>query len=515
MIDMEAPPLRLYREDDSPLYMQAADAVYARIQDGSLRPGDRLPSVRRFADELGINPATVVAAYRILARDGVLESRRGSGAYVATGLDPEQLKLLNPSSPLAGHLPSTSGEGRETSEGHGIVHDLAINAPPKDLFPLDDIKRFLAMAVDIDAGQAFEYQVPAGYGPLRHVLAEMHALMLGSVVTADSIHIVSGAQQGLDLVARVILRRGDLAIVETPGYRGAADAFLARAARVEAVAVGPHGIDLDQVERLARSRPLRLVYVNPSFQNPSAAVYSAANRQELARLAEQHGFYIIEDDLMGDLAFDGLVPAPVRAYDTSGHVLYLKSFSKSLMPGLRIACLEAPATWTGRLESAKRTIDLSANGLMQRVLYLAIATGRYQEHLRAARLRYQNALQQFCNVLDTVRQHGLTWEYPAGGLNLWLGLPPGLDSRQAASRCLKAGCLVAPEAEFRLETALSSALDRHLRISYASVALDQCADAASRIARALCPANPSEPLGRLDRQSSGLEPDNCTSSGTQ
>lgn len=482
----------LFKDDETPLYIQAADAVRARIAGGEFRPGDRLPSVRGLSDELGVNPATIVAAYRILTREGFVEARAGSGAYVADGAPLAEI----PASAETGHGIGTvlAPESERPQSGkNGPVIDMAANAPPLDLFPLDDMKRFIVEAIDADGGKAFEYEDTSGYRPLKTALAARLASRRSgpsAAISPDDVHIVSGAQQGIDLAARVLLRRGDVAAVESPGYHGARDAFVAAGARVEAVPLLKNGLDLRALERLASSRPLRLVHVNPIFQNPTSIVYAEERRAELARLAERYGFYILEDDLFSDLAWDGSFIPPVRSFDTAGRVIFVKSFSKSLMPGLRIACLEAPPQLRERFESVKRSIDISSNGLMQRVLERFLSSGRFDGHIAAARLRYRGAYEAFSAALATCRAAGLSWEPPLGGINLWLSLPAGVSARAIAAECLAGGLALVPESSFRYEPAIDSAGDSHIRASFGSVAAESLAKSASILGSTLSKLTP-------------------------
>jgi len=466
---------QLFKDDETPLYIQAARAVRARILDGELRLGDRLPSVRGLSDELGVNPATVVAAYRILTREGFIVAKAGLGAFVA------------PDAPVDGAVGEPSAafpaSERPLADGSSGAVDLAANAPPLDMFPLVDMKRFIVEAIDADGGKAFEYQDTGGYRPLRVAMAERLAARgrPGSVDPFD-VHIVSGAQQGIDLAARILLRPGDVAAVENPGYRGARDAFVAAGARVEPVPVDSGGLDLDALEALARSRPLRLVHVNPGFQNPTCVVYTAERRSALASMAERYGFYVLEDDQLAELSWDGSMPPAVRDFDEAGRVILVKSTSKCLMPGLRIAFLEAPTALRSRFEAVKRSIDISSNGLMQRALERFIASGRFDEHIAAARDRYRAAYGAFDAALAPCRSLGLSWAPPGGGLNLWLALPSGVSARSFASSCLAAGCVLAPEASFRHEAAEPERADSHLRVSFGSAPLESLSSAAMAMA---------------------------------
>lgn len=496
------PGFRLYKGDETPLYVQAADALRARIVDGEYRPGDRLPSVRGLSDELGVNPATVVAAYRILSSEGLVESRAGSGAYVSAAVGLSERRGTDPASIGAAEPfpPVDAGPGATEPSRRPAVVDLSSNAPPRSLYPLDDLKRFLVDAVDLDEGRAFDYQGPAGYAPLREALARKLAADGLPGVDPLDIHVTSGAQQGLDLVARLLLRRGDVAAVESPGYRGAYDAFLAAGARVAPIPLTSDGLDLDELERLAASRPLRLVYVNPSYHNPTGLVYRAAARERLAAMAARHGFYVLEDDQASELYHDAPPPPPVRSFDRDGRVAYVRSFSKTLLPGLRIACLEAPPAFRERIETAKRSVDLSTSGLMQRVLERFLSSGRYDERLPALRARYRDSARCFVAALRTALgaevddrdsgdagdaggsgYAGLSWRAPEGGLNLWLGLPEGVGATSLAARLAEAGYAVAAEASFRREPGAPA--DGHLRLSVGSVEPGDLEGAARAVAR--------------------------------
>lgn len=468
--------MRVYKGEDTPLYVQAADALRSRIAEGSFRPGDKLPSVRKLSEELGLNPATVVSAYRILSSEGLIDSKAGSGAYVSRM--PSAAPSWHGLSPAPGPdgLPLASSPAGE--KFHALL-DLSLNAPPRELYPLEDLKRFIVEAIDAEGGAAFDYQDSAGFPALKSALAARLSASRASCspVAAEDLHIVSGAQQGLDLAARVLLRRGDVAAIEAPGYRGALDAFIAAGVRVEAVELDDEGLDIRALERLASTRPLRLVHLSPSCQNPTGLNYSERRRRDIVALAERYGFYILEDDLFGDLAPPGAAPS-LRSLDNEGRVLYVKSFSKTLLPGLRIAALEAPSVLRSRIEAAKRSVDLSSNGLMQRALERFLSSGRYDDHLIAARARYTHAYERFSGSLELGRARGLAWEEARGGINLWLRVA-GVSGKEYAEACLRRDCLVAPEAAFRFGGRADA--DTHVRVSFGSIPLSELEKAAKTL----------------------------------
>lgn len=465
---------RLYKNDEQALYIQAADGLRLQILDGVFRPGDKLPSVRRLSDELGVNPATIVAAYRILANEGLIESRAGSGVFVSA--------LGKPGVLSGPECPDAAANALHDKVPQ--LYDLASNSPARSLYPLDDMKRFLVEAIDMDGGKAFDYQNSPGYQPLKTVLSERLSQANNCSILAGDVHIVSGAQQGLDLAARLLLRRGDVAIVESPGYRGARDAFLAAGARIVPLSMGKNGADLDMLEAIAARQPVRLVYVNPQFQNPSSQSYSHDAMERLASLAVRYGFYVLEDDQLSELAYDAEAkkgrPLSVRAYDKAERVVFVKSFSKTLMPGLRIACLEAPRIFREGIESIKRSIDINSSGLMQRVLERFLSTGRHDERLVPLRAHYKNAASIFIAALEPYRHRGFDWDEPGGGLNLWLRLPDGCSGTALASGLAASGCSVVPEALFRFEKGFLA--DRHVRLSFGSTEPEKLQAAARLVA---------------------------------
>lgn len=429
---------RLYKNDEQALYVQAANGLRQQILGGEYRPGDKLPSVRRLSDELGVNPATIVSAYRILSTEGLIESRAGSGVFVSKHENIENSCRKN----------FAVSELEVLANKHTQLLDLSTNSPARSLYPLEDMKRFLVDAVDKDGGKVFDYQDSPGYQALKNTLAERLSKSNAAVVDPLDVHIVSGAQQGLDLAARLLLRRGDIAVIESPGYSGVRSAFLAAGAKLAPVELDKNGIDLDALEKLATQRTIRLVYVNPAYQNPVTLLYSNKSKERLALMAARFGFYILEDDQVSELGYEESQEKPlsVRAFDKMHRVFFVKSFSKTLMPGLRIACLEAPKVFRESLENRKISLDLSSNSLMQRVLESFLSSGRYDERLNALRSYYKNAARIFAAGLKPYKHTGFDWNEPKGGLNLWLTLPAGLKATTVSIALAAAGCSVVPEA---------------------------------------------------------------------
>jgi DNA-binding transcriptional MocR family regulator len=454
---MEAPAPRLDRSADTPLYIQLADSLREAIASGAYPAGGRLPAVRPLAGKLDLNPSTVVAAYRILEQEGRLRTRPGSGVYVETGGAAAE---GGPAGPAL--EPATGAAGRPP-----VRIDLAAAAPPAGRFPIGDIKRLMNEVLDRDGGAAFEYQESGGYRPLRAAAADHFAAAHGFRPDVADIHIVSGAQQGIDLAAKALLAPGDWALTENPSYRGAVDVFWSRGARVEGLEIGPGGVDPDELAAAALRRRPKLFYLMPCFQTPTTVSYTPEVRRAVLASAAAADFYLVEDDSFSDLAYapapGGFRPFPLKAEDAAGRVLYIKSFSKILMPGLRLACLVAPAALRQRIERAKLSSDLSSNGFLQRMLELYLSRGDHERHAERLRAAYGERRDLAVAALAPLVRRGARCSSPAGGLHLWLELPPDVAARDLQAYARGAGCALQREAAYRW----TAGPDRHLRLSYA------------------------------------------------
>jgi DNA-binding transcriptional MocR family regulator len=251
----------------------------------------------------------------------------------------------------------------------------------------------------------------------------------GIITQFDNVLVLSGSQQGLDLVTRILIDPGDLVIVEIPSYLGALNVFQGAGARMLGVPVDEKGMQIDILERLlARYRP-QLIYTVPTFQNPSGRVMSAERRQALLSLAQHYQVPVLEDDPYGEAYFGDPPPLPVKSFDRHGHVIYLSTFSKILFPGIRIGWLIAPRPVVDRLALVKQHADLHSNTLAQWALGEFIQQGWLQEHLGTLRQVYPRKCQAMLDALRDYAPRGLRWNKPTGGFNLWCHLEHGLRSR--------------------------------------------------------------------------------------
>ncbi len=317
-----------------------------------------------------------------------------------------------------------------------------------------DIARDLLSGSD---GTVLQYGPTRGHRPLlEHIAGVMESR--GVPGDIDRLLITTGSQQGLDLVARVLLDPGDVVLVELPTYTGAITAFRNVQAHMEGVRQGPDGIDLDALDETYRrltaaGRRARLVYVVPNFQNPTGLLISLRKRRQLLEWATRRDLLIVEDDPYRELYFEDSASEadvrPMKADDVDGRVIYLSSFSKTLAPGFRVAWIDAPAALASKFETAKQAEDLCTGGLDQRVVYEASVRGLLQRQIPMLRAHYRAKRDVMVSALAEAFGTTVTWPAPRGGFFLWATLPTEIDAEAMIARAVAHGVIyVAGEAFF-------------------------------------------------------------------
>src|SRR5579883_2355736 len=301
------PLLPLDPQSDVALYRQLYEQLKCAIEDGRLGEGTRLLPTRELAGQLGLNRATVSAAYDLLIADGLLESHVGRGSFVAAG----------------------GQKARETAEESGLI-SFARSRPAEQLFPLADLQQTVQ---EVTGGpqlsRILQLGSPSGYAPLRSHL-------LGHAGPQEDVLVVNGCQQALDLIQRVFVPAGETGIVEDPVYPGLKNVFQRAGVRLVGVPVGAQGMQMDVLQRVLRQERPRLVVVTSNFHNPTGATLPLDARRELLRLSREAGVLVVENDIYGDLRYEGEAIPSVRELDEHHSVLQLRSFSKAGFPGMRV-----------------------------------------------------------------------------------------------------------------------------------------------------------------------------------
>lgn len=411
-----------------PLYKQLAGAVYEMMLDGTTAKDEKMPSVRELAAMLGINNGTAAAAYRLLEERRAVYKVKGSGTYCA-GTDTAEK--------------SVKSIVKQKCPGYAdaaIKADFTKTSVSDKLFPVAKFGDIFNSVLERDKGEAFSYQPSAGYEPLRKSIAAL--LEEKSIkTTADRVQIISGSQQGIDLVARAILSEGDVVICEKFTYLGAVNAMLAQGAEVVYVQTDSAGIVID--EDLIKSRRPRLVYLMSCFQTPTGASMSTERKRRILELAYKYGFYIIEEDNVGDFNYSSAKAVPLKALDYKNRVIYIKSFSKILMPGLRLGYMVLPRAISEIIAGLKHSTDISTSGFIQRAFDLFMQGKGWQHH--KAEMAGVFA-QKYRLALALAKKHLERYfeiSEPEGGLILWLRLKDGnTDAKKLCREFLDNGAAV-------------------------------------------------------------------------
>ncbi|MFC0187403.1 PLP-dependent aminotransferase family protein [Fictibacillus aquaticus] len=344
------------------IYGKIIEKIETRITDGSLKPGEKLPSVRSLAVELGCSVNSVIKAYSDLENDHKVFSVPKSGYY------------------LVGSTPSICGTSAD-------VIDFASAGPDRTKMPYRDYQHCMNQAIETYKEEMFQYSEPLGLSSLRYQLSkQLQDLQVFTV--PERIAVVSGSQQALDILVSLPSPNGKSEIcVEQPTHFSFIESILSRGLTAVGIEMTEKGIDLDRLENIFRERNIKLFYTVSRFQNPTGYCYSNKEKKRIVELAQKYDVYIIEDDYMGDLDTRRKAD-PMFAYDSSGRVIYTKSFSKVLLPGLRLGAAVLSESLIEGFTKAKFAADVHTPVLTQGALEIYLESGMYNKHIQKLRHLY-------------------------------------------------------------------------------------------------------------------------------
>jgi GntR family transcriptional regulator/MocR family aminotransferase len=475
----------LDRDADLPLFHQVERWLRDSIAAGELPAGTRLPSTRALADDLGVSRITIANAYAELEADGLLLGRPGSGSYVAPAsqVPISEVDRAQPWPLWQLDLGAPAAPPDEASE-HPPARPDRISftgvADPRH-FPIKEFARTVADVLRSDGVEAVGYGTfDSGYPPLRSTVAQLLASQ-GIHTRPQQVVITSGSHQALAIACQVLLRPGNAVLVEQPTYDLALELFRELGLKVVGAPVDQDGLRVDLVEPLLQQHHPKLIYTIPNFQNPTGACLSGSRRRHLLELSDRYNVPILEDDFAGDLRYDGRAQPAIKALDRRGQVLYIGTFSKLLMPGLRVGYLVADGPVLARLVAHKRVHDLTTSPLLQRVLDRYVTVGRYQAHLRRTTRRCRSRRDA---VIEAARARlpAIALSVPRGGLFAWLELPPGMIARELLTLAREEGVDFAPGSRFFVEP---SDGDGFVRLNFATRTPEEIDLGIQRLATAL------------------------------
>jgi len=468
-----------------PVYRQLGDYIRGLVAAERLPRGSKLPATRELATSLGLSRNTVSQAYEDLVADGVLTAHVGQGTFVAgspraTAAAGARVSDAGGGSPAAAEdarhgfvwsglfalrartltLPAGFGAERRTRP---LRFDFRGGQVALDVLPVSDLRRAFADAAGAELARLADHQSPFGIGSLRREIAR-YLVSRGITCEAGDVLVVNGAQQAIDLTARVLLDPGDSVVIEQPGYFGARLAFTACQANLVPVAVDGDGLRTDELARVLRARRVKLIYTTPAAQSPTGAVMSEARRRLLLALADEHQSPILEDDYDSELRYEGPPVAALKTGDGAGQVIYVGTFSKVLFPGLRVGYVVAAPPLLEKMALARWNADVTTSVVTQAALARLLATGGLGRHLRRVRAAYAERLRAMLAALADAMPPATEWTRPRGGHSIWVTLPAEVDGPALLQAALDASIRFTPGEVFCGD----GRGDRHLALSFAN-----------------------------------------------
>ncbi|MEO5895192.1 MAG: PLP-dependent aminotransferase family protein [Vicinamibacterales bacterium] len=467
---------RQFVRSTRPLYGHLVTLFESAIARGELPSGSQLPPERELATRLQISRTTVVSAYRELESKGLLRGYVGRGTFVCAAPEPS-------GTPFAwrGKIASAALRSNDSTLRDAIRHasdtrvlSLAAGEPAIDCFPTEAFQKATDQSIARDGLACWRHGPTEGQPALREAIAERFR------VPADSVLILAGAQQGLDLLARCLIDPGDAVIIDRPGYLGAIQSF--RAAGAKLIGWDVLHADVDELEDLlVRYRP-KLIYTNPTFQNPTGVTMPIRTRRELLKLAERYRVPIVEDGTYRELYFNEAPPPSLHDLDTQNLVIHLNSFSKVLAPGLRLGWLSATPSIVDQIAIIKQRLDPHTQNLVQFAMARLLRDGSFDRHLKTLRAEHARRCTQ---IIAAVHKHvplgAIRFARPRGGLYLWCRLAAGVSARALLEQALTNGVAFVPGHAFYPDPAGES----ELRLCFSSVTPASIDEALRKLALAL------------------------------
>lgn len=436
-------------ETAAPLFERMADRLIALIENGTLLGGERLPSVREYSRLHGVGINTVIRAYRLLEDRSYLETRPQAGHFVRR----RPLRLSEePRTPEVSERPLRVDVDSLVARVFGAARrpsilGLGAACPPAALMPWRVLNRHLAATARGASAAALSYELAPGYAPLLRQLAR-RSLAWGCALSADDLVITSGCSEALTLSLLAVAKPGDIVAVESPTYFGILQALEKLGLKAWEIPVHPRrGMSLDALEEALKHVPLKACIAMPNFQNPTGSLMTDKDKERLVRLLAKKGIPLIEDDIYGDLAFEGGRPRLAKSFDREGGVILCSSFSKTLSPGYRIGWVAA-GRFHEKVMRLKTTTSLGSATPTQMAIASYLESGGYEHHLRHLRSLFSEQARLY---RETVLSHfpaGTRVSRPQGGHVLWVEMPEGVEALDLFERALKRNVSLAPGSLF-------------------------------------------------------------------
>lgn len=446
--------LNTHQGEKLPLYEEVAGKIDYLIEQGTLRPGDRVPSIRSLSKQLQVSINTVKEAYNLLEDRCLLEARPQSGYYVRARLPelPAEPVVDKPTFDLAD---VSLGDVYRHVMRDLLDHDLlqlGVAVPNPELLPVDKLNRMLARETRRFPKQAVSYELPPGNLRLRKQIAQ-RLLLSGCTLSPDQIVITSGCVEAVVLALRTLCKPGDAVAIETPVYFNFLQMIQDLGLKALEIPVSPSGgMSLEALEYALDKNPgkVKACIVISNFNNPIGSSLSDDDKKRLVKMLEDRHIPLIEDDIYGDLSFSDDRPSVAKSFDKTGNVLLCSSFSKTVAPGYRVGWIAA-GRYQKDIERGKMLENVATASPPQLAIAELLANGGYEHHLRSIRRVYARQVAQMGDAIGRAFPEGTRVSRPQGGFVLWVELPEPVDTLVIYEKAKKLGIAIAPGSIFSVE----------------------------------------------------------------
>jgi len=427
------------------LYERVALRISELIEHGTLRPGERVPSVRRYSEQQDVSIATVMQAYRLLEDRGLIEARPQSGYYVRLRrwTPPPEPEMYRPRPQVTDvRMPNMVLEVVRAAFTPGFVR-LGATLPSPEFFPARELNRVMAAVGRRSPAESHGYLSPAGHPSLRLQIAQ-RAIEAGCTLSPDDIIITCGTVEAINLCLRAVAKPGDTIAIESPTFFGILQIIAALGLRACEIPTYPReGICLDELEKRLKHCRIKACLFTPNFSNPLGSCMPDAKKQPLVEMLTRREIPLIEDDIYGDLVFGPTRPKACKAFDKHGWVMTCSYFSKTIAPGYRVGWV-VPGRFKEQVEFLKWTNTHSTSSPPQLALAEFLQTGGYDHHLRKLRRIYAENLERMTRLISRSFPPGTRACRPSGGMALWVELPPQVKALEVHRRGLAEKISIAP-----------------------------------------------------------------------
>ena len=450
------------KKSSLPVYRQIYECIKDKIDRAELVENQKLPSIRQLSIKLKINNLTILKAYNLLESENYIYKKQGTGAFVKKK---EMLLYFTPPKELMESFQYHEAESpsSEYKKYHMFI-DFVSGSPSKEILPYDEFKELTKVVFEKNGAEMFGYHDTQGYKRLRCFLSRKLEKQ-GISVPDKNIQITSGSQQGIDILIRTLVsKRNNKIITGNPTYHGALNNFK-KECKVFGVSVEKDGFDMKELENILSTENINFIYTMINYQSPTGICWSNEKKKQLIELAEKYNTYIIEDDCLSEIYFGDKQKSTLKSLDKDNtRVIYIKSFSKVIMPGLRIGYMIVPDEFIDQVVTAKFTSDISSSGFEQRMLFEFLKDDYIADHFKKLRMIYKSRYEFTLDQINKSKYLDLV--YPIqGGVHCWVRLPDKINSNIFFVRCRSKGVSILPGTVFFFE----QMGHEYFRLSFASV----------------------------------------------